>query len=458
MKKWVLLVLLGVATQIQAQIILSESIINYGQILAETPLEKEILIVNNGEKTSLLLTQDFPREYDAHISNKTINPGDTAYLRWKFNPLQKGNFNDKITLWYSSMNEPVFLKIKGDVKYIDPYASPACPNFYQRPAGEERTFITDILVIDSLSSEPLNKSNVTLLDNGYKVLHLLTDKKGLSQIKVPIRYYYFLVEKDGYEPKGFYSYINSKNHRFQVELNPLSTKDLLNTEPIITSTPVKEEELIAEEKEITIKPSLITPSETDKEEPSDFSRRQYKANNLVFLVDVSGSMNAQGRLEILKSSMIELVNMMRPEDRISLVSYSRNASIILNPTSGKDKELIISEIRNLRAQGATSGEKGLKAAYKSAKNGFISGGNNRVYIATDGVFKVSEVEAINKLVTKNTRRKILLSVLGIRGTEFSKRKLSELAQKGAGEFVALDNFDNAPEKLKILVKNQSKKF
>jgi Ca-activated chloride channel family protein len=201
-----------------------------------------------------------------------------------------------------------------------------------------------------------------------------------------------------------------------------------------------------------------TPVETIPEEPLiDFDSRAYRPNNIVFLVDVSGSMNQNGRMDILKASMIDLVGMMRPEDKISLVSYARNTSVLLEPTSGANKEEIIAEIRALSPQGATNGERGLKQAYSTARSSFISKGNNRVYIATDGVFRVSEVEAIEKLVTKNSRRSINLSVLGIKGTSFTKKKMAELAKLGKGDFLDMEDFDKSAEGLKQLVKSQSKK-
>ncbi len=451
MKLFISIFIVCNVVSLSAQISASERVIDYGEIRPGSGLEKEVYFINTGAKEALLLTNDFPREYSAHISSKKVSPGDTVFLRWKFNPLHKGGFNDKISLWFSTMDEPNVIKIKGNVQYIDPYANPACPNFNERPAGQERTFLTDFVVLDKASREPIKNAKVKVVDRGLIMVDLEMDRNGEKSVKLPIRYYYFSVEAEGYEPSDLYSYINSKNHRFVFDLHPLEVSQPIEEKEEIDEDIVKVEES-AEVEEIEINMEV-----EEIEELEEFSLKEYAPNNLVFLVDVSGSMNNNGRLEILKSSMIEMVNMMRAEDKIALVSYARNANVLLAPTSGANKEQIIREIRSLSPQGSTSGEKGLKQAYATAKSGFISGGNNRVYIATDGVFKVSENEAIYKAVRKNTNRKIYLSVLGIKGTTFTKKKMAELAKEGKGAFIDMEDFDSSAEKLKELVKSQSKK-
>ena len=449
MKFYFLIISFCIATLGMAQINASELDIDYGVIERNTELEKEIFFVNTSLRNATLLTNDFPREYDAHVSSKKIAPGDTMFLRWKYNPILEGRFSDKITLWFSTMEKPLELNVKGDVKFIDPYASPACPSFNERPAGQEKSFSTYISVLEEGSRNPIKNAQVKVVDNGVVYGDFFTDKKGELEKKLPIRYFYFLATAEGYEPFHFYSYVNSKNHDFRFELVPI-VKPEMETE-LELEEPV--EEAISE---------LVVPEEPKEtvlvsEPKGDFSVSEFSPNNIVFLVDISGSMNSSGRLDILKSAMIEMVEMMRPEDKISLVSYARSASVLLEPTSGANKEFITTQIRALQAKGATSGQKGLKQAYKLAKSAFISKGNNRVYIATDGVFKVSEEEAINKMVKKFARKKIYLSVLGIKGTEYTKKKMSELADLGRGEFLALEDFDHSGEDLKNLVKFQSKR-
>ncbi len=435
-----------------AQVKASELKIDYGEITADTPLEREVFFVNESSEKMFLLTHEVPRELSAHVSAKQAFAGDTIFLRWKFNPMREGIYQEIITLWFSTMDKPTILKIKGNVKYIDPYANPSCPSFAQRPPGQEKKFITDFLVLDSLSGEPIKDASIRLIDRGITQAHYYTDKKGEHSAQIPIRYFYFLVEADGYEDKDLYSYVNAKKHRFVFELNPLE-------EPEVEMA-YAQEEILVEEEPIKVEPEIEeTVEEVPKtEEPlADFDERLYAPNNIVFLVDVSGSMNQNGRMDILKAAMIELTEMVRPQDKISLISYARDANVLLQPTSGSEKEEIISEIRALSPSGSTNGAKGLKQAYQTAKSSFISGGNNRVYIATDGVFKVSENEAINKMVIKNSRRKILLSVLGIKGTKYTKEKMAELAKLGKGDFLDMESYDESAADLKAMVKRQSRR-
>jgi Ca-activated chloride channel homolog len=111
-------------------------------------------------------------------------------------------------------------------------------------------------------------------------------------------------------------------------------------------------------------------------------------NNLVFLIDVSGSMNSPDKLDLLKAGLYLLVDQMREEDKVSIVVYAGSAGLLLPPTSGYEKNKIKGIIENLMAGGSTAGGQGIELAYKTAKDNFIQGGNNRVILATDGDFNI----------------------------------------------------------------------
>lgn len=174
-------------------------------------------------------------------------------------------------------------------------------------------------------------------------------------------------------------------------------------------------------------------------------------SNLVFLVDVSGSMDMPNRLPLLKSAFKLLVDNLREKDTVSIVVYGSAVGVWLPPTSGKEKEKIRKSIEELFPGGSTPGESGIRSAYRLAKSQFIKGGNNRVILATDGDFNVGQAseDELDKLVTQHQQYGIYLTCLGVGMGNYKDSKLEVLAKKGNGNFAYLDNESEAE---KVLVK------
>lgn len=174
-------------------------------------------------------------------------------------------------------------------------------------------------------------------------------------------------------------------------------------------------------------------------------------SNLVFLIDVSGSMDLPNRLPLLKSAFKLLVNNLRDKDTVSIVVYGSAVGVWLPPISGKEKDSIRRSIEGLFPVGSTPGESGIRTAYQLAKNTFIKGGNNRVILATDGDFNVgqSTEDELDKLITQHQQLGIYLTCLGVGMGNYKDSKLEVLAKKGNGNFAYLDNEAEAE---KVLVK------
>ncbi|HTF30082.1 MAG TPA: von Willebrand factor type A domain-containing protein [Flavitalea sp.] len=174
-------------------------------------------------------------------------------------------------------------------------------------------------------------------------------------------------------------------------------------------------------------------------------------SNLVFLIDVSGSMDMPNRLPLLKSAFKLLVDNLRQKDTVSIVVYGSATGVWLKPTSGIEKEKIRKAIEELYPGGSTPGESGILAAYRLARSQFIRNGNNRVILATDGDFNVgqSSEDELEKMIAKHQESGIYLSCLGVGMGNYKDSKLEILAKKGNGNFSYLDNEREAE---KILVK------
>jgi Ca-activated chloride channel homolog len=171
--------------------------------------------------------------------------------------------------------------------------------------------------------------------------------------------------------------------------------------------------------------------------------------NLVFLIDVSGSMDLPNRLPLLKSAFSLMVNNLRQIDTVSIVVYGGVNGVWLTPTSGAEKKKILESIAELEAGGATPGEGGIRAAYRLAKSTFIKGGTNRVILATDGDFNVGQQseEELNQLINGYRSSEIYLTCLGVGMGNYKDSKLEILANRGKGNFAYLDNEKEAEKVL-----------
>jgi len=172
-------------------------------------------------------------------------------------------------------------------------------------------------------------------------------------------------------------------------------------------------------------------------------------SNLVFLIDVSGSMNSPNRLPLVQRSLCLLTQQLTNNDRVTLVVYAGNAGMVLPPTSGDRKAEIFDAIDRLRAGGSTAGGAGIELAYKEAQKSFIKGGNNRVILATDGDFNVgasSDAEMI-RLIESHRDKGIFLTVLGFGMNNYKDSKLEQLANRGNGNYAYIDTYNEAKKVL-----------
>ncbi|WP_298137646.1 von Willebrand factor type A domain-containing protein [Flavobacterium sp.] len=169
------------------------------------------------------------------------------------------------------------------------------------------------------------------------------------------------------------------------------------------------------------------------------------ASNMVFLIDVSGSMSDMNKLPLLKESLKILVKQLRNEDKISMVVYAGAAGLVLPPTSGKDKKIIIDALDKLQSGGSTAGGAGIELAYKVAQENFIKGGNNRVILATDGDFNVgsSSDSDMQTLIEEKRKSGVFLTCLGYGMGNYKDSKLETLADKGNGNYAYIDNIQEA---------------
>ena len=173
------------------------------------------------------------------------------------------------------------------------------------------------------------------------------------------------------------------------------------------------------------------------------------SSNLVFLIDVSGSMDLPNRLPLLKEAFQLLIKNLRKQDTVSIVTYGGSVGIWMQPTSGEEKEKIAKAIEELTAAGDTPGEAAIRTAYKLAKNTFIQGGNNRIILATDGDFNIGQrnEKELAELIATEKQSGVSLTCLGVGMGNYKDSKIEVLAKKGNGNFAYIDDVREAEKVL-----------
>ena len=181
---------------------------------------------------------------------------------------------------------------------------------------------------------------------------------------------------------------------------------------------------------------------------------QRPAANLVFLIDVSGSMQSPDKLPLLKNAFRLLTKQLMAEDSISLVVYAGASGVVLEPTAGNDKARIMNALEQLSAGGSTNGAAGIRQAYAMAEQAFIEGGINRVILATDGDFNVGTVnfEALIDMVQQRRSQGIALTTLGFGTGNYNDHLMEQLADEGNGNYAYIDGLREAR---KVLVEELS---
>ncbi|HAO31855.1 MAG TPA: von Willebrand factor type A domain-containing protein [Candidatus Competibacter sp.] len=186
----------------------------------------------------------------------------------------------------------------------------------------------------------------------------------------------------------------------------------------------------------------------------ELAKTQLPPANLVFLIDVSGSMESPDKLELLKKALKLLVRQLRPQDKVAIAVYAGAAGAVLEPTSGEQKAKIDAALDRLSAGGSTNGGAGIQLAYNLARDGFVEGGVNRVILATDGDFNVGTVnfEALKNLVETQRKSGVALTTLGFGSGNYNDRLMEQLADAGNGNHAYIDTLQEAN---KVLVEQMS---
>jgi Ca-activated chloride channel family protein len=426
--------------KLSAQVVFNTSYHNLGEINASDQKYFDFTLTNAGKEKATILRLEEPYGIDVKFSKKVILPDSTIVVRIKYTPKKKGPFKKDVPIWINVNNQPITFTIEGDAKSFDINESLQCPEFKTIKQPEESKSDLKIKVIDVNTKKPIQNATVQIIWDGLNYKALKTDKEGLIVQNLKWDNYYFVVNADNYGSKELDFSTNQENNYLEFELGE----------------PTEEEMLAVKVDTVVEEPVVIEPTDTisTKELPVNL----FTPNNIVFCIDVSVSMKQKGRIDLLKSSMIQLLNGLRPIDKLAIVTYASSTELVLESQFVTDKTAIIELIKELTAGGYTAGSKGIKKAFQVARENIIEDGNNQVIIATDGAFNLSKGDkGILKNVEANFKKGVKISVVGVKNEKWTVKSMTAIAKKGNGNYLHIKSYEQSKQVLMDEIKTNSRK-
>ncbi len=401
-----------------------------------TPLSGVNVTIKNTNRGTIT---DFNGEYRITVQpeDRTLVFSFIGMLTREVNIKNKNTVN--VTLQYSKA--PLLEVVEVENEAI----APGLPDRHFRMEKKHGTTAAYDMAAGSYTSTQQTmlpgRYNPNFETEGYATIHENGYKDVLSQ---PLSTFSIDVDKASYS-----------NVRRFLNMGQLPRKDAVRIEEMINYFHYNYPEPMGKHPFSVYTEVAVCPWNTDHQllhvglKGKSIDKTELPNSNLVFLLDVSGSMNSPNKLPLLKNAFHLLVNELRPKDRVAIVVYAGAAGVVLESTSGEHKDEILAAIDRLSAGGSTAGGAGLKLAYKIADENFIEGGNNRIILATDGDFNVgvSSNADMERLVEEKREKGVFITVLGFGMGNYKDDKMEIIADKGNGNYAYIDNIQEARKTL-----------
>jgi Mg-chelatase subunit ChlD len=398
---------------------LSNNSIDFGKIAAIVYPAKTIEFVNNShEKLAILLIDKGPN-VKVNFQRRFYQPGEKGILSFYYDARNTGEFSEEVKIYSNLDAEPQMVALKG-----------TCISIQECFPNMNNLNLRNILTINKNTQAAVPMAVLTFIHNHntQKSFNLKMDKNGKAVEELPIGQYSISANIVGYEPYASELFIPKTYPNVVIELTPKMSVPI--TPAIQTPPPV-----------IQPQPQAIVKTNHPVVTSTDLPEDKYAANNIVLLLDISGSMHAQGKFSLLQQSINNLVMVLRPIDYVTVITYSTNAKLVLPSISGSEKDKITGTIQELVTHGSTQGVKGLNMAYDMASQQFIKGGNNQVILATDGEFSEKNVtdDYYQQFISGYSQKGIKLSILGFGVNHAAIERMKKMTTSGQGSFILIES-------------------
>lgn len=440
---------------------------DFGEISNISDRFIDINLSNKGGKKEYILSVKKPSNVVYLVNGQFLEPDSSLTVRLQVNPTVKGRFNYEVKIFTSDKEEPTLIKLTGSLNSTSNKINPfqACPDFNSTPSKRNSvsSFELTVVTIDKETRNLIENTSVSMLQNGSPEWTLTTNINGEIKQKSNLGFSYFYANHPLYYPNEVGGYINFQRNYVVIELQ---RKPIKKIEPSITPEPTVateateaanntdekealeqledelQKEFIAQEDSIT-----IVPTQFNQLDKNDFNEQNFKPINVTFVLDISASMRAGEKMELMKFSLLQLSEMLRPQDKLTIVTYASESRVLLPTINGDEKDKAKEAIKGLRAGGMTAGGAGIKMGYKQTVRSFISDGTNQIIIITDGDFNRNSGD-YKKYIKKYKKRGINMSVVGILNSEKDKKAMNEVAELGGGRYIPIFKLVDAKNNLK----------
>ncbi|MCE3296354.1 MAG: hypothetical protein K0R65_2068 [Crocinitomicaceae bacterium] len=448
-----------------AQLVFEQTEINLGDLKSDSQRYADIEVKNTGAKKEYFLSFRRPPELVSLSKGESVMPDSMSFIRIQVNPKKKGKFEYELQVFTSDKQEATIIRVKGNFLELPDDAMAQlqnCPDFNSKPASRNPQNTVVIKTVDANFKNPVD-ADVFLVRNGTDIDRFKT-KDGETEEKMDIGYVYFFVVSESYKSLDTSTYVSVKSKEVVLELQKdpsyktrtaIILEDTLNKEEERAEIEIKVNEPKSDMR-LDLAHELDQQQATSDQTPpaialdsiplNEFREEHFKPVNVVFVLDVSSSMGSNEKFDLLKFSLIQLSDLLRPQDRITLVTYASEAKVLLPAASGVEKETIRKEIKKLHASGQTAGTDGIKLGFREAEKSFISDGSNLVIVITDGAFNKSSGDYL-KVIEKYNEKNILFSVVGIKNLPKDEISMREAADKGKGAYVPVFKLADAQQNL-----------
>lgn len=406
---------------------LQNNALDLGRFSEAGSIRFKAIIKNSGTKPLVLLRADAPKNVDVNVTRKSVQPNDTLEVTLVYHPLAAGLFKHSIQFVTNSTPEAAPFTFSGSIDKLLNDNLLHCVDFKPKAKGEsaeiEMQALHRAFISDAISGKPLQQAEITYIDKQGNVSTIqLNSSNGYLEYKTAVGYYALIVKAHGYEALFLEQYISSRSTSQNYMLTPakIKTSDKRETDNF-----------------------LQNPSDT-------LDASTHKPNNLVFLIDASGSMKEENKLPLLKKAIIRLTEPLRSSDFISIIAYADDVEILVSNTPGNKKTELREAINSLKADGITAGAAGLNKAYELILQNYIVGGNNQILLATDGVFRLSANQRKSvELQAKSVEKPVVLSIVALGNDDAALNMLKNLSQKGNGNLMHLN--DSSKDRIDLIL-------
>jgi Ca-activated chloride channel homolog len=435
-----------------------------------------VKITNTSNEKIHIFVTTTSKEINYRLPKRGIGVNNSDYLVFISHPKKTGSFNQHLNVFSHNGQKSIKVEITGRIRSFDQHYDEICPTFDNPNRQQALQVSAQIKVIDKVTQLPIDGAQV-ILSKSQKEKFLTTDRNGLVKILIRLGLYRVVTNAPGYLSKDIDHYFNRNNGSITIQL--LRDKEQLEDLPLIEDRIEKQEEIIVkkepvtiikqEEEERKVSENFIKPEEKQEEEdqvietviiddPSTFTKGIYKRNNLIFLIDVSNSMGLNKRLEKVKESMYHLIDLLRPEDYITIITYQQITDVMMDRVSATNKDSLKLAIYGLTPHGSTKGKKAVNKAYEQAKTHRIVDGNNQIILATDGGFDglgKSQFKLLSYVRFQRIMTGTNFSVLCFGFNRQGKELLRQLCIAAGGKFYEVEKDENVVELLEKDVRRNS---